>query len=76
MKLKINSTQESFDRFKIVSEINMGSRTDDVLFGAQLFPRINLNSTDDSIYPECSRKKVIKLKPKTGPGSGTVQNSM
>lgn len=35
----------------------MGNKTDDVLLKTQLFPRINLKSTDDFIYPECSRKK-------------------
>lgn len=49
-----------------------------MLFGVLLFLRMNLNSMHDSIYPEYSWKKEqfqMKLKSKTGPGSGTVLNS-
>lgn len=62
--------------FSFVSKNNMGNRADHMLLSAQIFSKINLNGIGDSIYPEYSRKIMIKLLSINEPASGTILNNM
>lgn len=61
--------------FTFVSKNNMGNRADHTLLSAQIFARINLNSIGDSVYPEYSRKIMIKLPSINERASGTILNN-